>query len=369
MRRKGATILHRRPLSPSLTASVALALVLFAAGLLAGGPASAEVPAASASDPVVGEVVRLLEAGLGEPLVQRWLDDSGKIPALPTADDMIALKKAGASDKLIAALLDRASPPAPPAAVAPAAVTRPAPGPPPAPVSAPAAVAPMVAPTAVPPPPAAPVIPAAPAPTTAPAAAPEAAAADAAAVLVDTSILYIHIAEEGEPWDLVVYLDGRPFAPVAAARSTSSAQTWTSQRPLAPGPHILRWAQERHRERKGEIGLHAARFDPEPLYFAIAPGSRGAIEFEFRDSSGFIVSRSGPVKVRVTENGREIASHSSSGDPAMWPLLCEEIEANAGGKKPGFNDRQALRHCVRWADLWKEVPDAPGRDAVRPAVR
>lgn len=365
MRRKGATILHRRPLSPSLTAAVALAL--FAAGLLAGGPAAAEVPAASASDPVVGEVVRLLEAGLSEPLVQRWLDDSGKIPALPTADDLIALKKAGASDKLIAALLDRASAHAPAAPAAPEAVTKPASAPPPAPVSAPAAVNPMAAPMAVPPPPAAPEIPAAPAPIAAPAAAPE--AADAAAVLVDASILYIHVPEEGEPWDLVVYLDGRPFAPVAAARSTSSAQTWTSQRPLAPGPHILRWAQERHRDRKGEIGLHAARFDPEPLYFAIAPGTRGAIEFEFRDSSGFIVSRSGPVKVRVTADGRELASRVSSGDPALWPLLCEEIEANAGGKKPGFNDRQALRHCVRWADLWKEAPDAPGRDAVRPAVR
>ncbi|MBP7587625.1 MAG: hypothetical protein KBA72_06710 [Thermoanaerobaculia bacterium] len=365
MRRKGATILHRRPLSPSLTASVALALVLFAAGLLAGGPASAEVPAASASDPVVGEVVRLLEAGLGEPLVQRWLDDSGKIPALPTADDLIALKKAGASDKLIAALLDRASAHAPATPAAAEPTTTPVPAPAAAPGRAPAPAVPAPAPDA-------PVVtaPAAtPFRTAAPAPAPEAAAAGAAAVLVDASILYIHVPEEGEPWDLVVYLDGRPFAPVAAARSTSSAQTWTSQRPLAPGPHILRWAQERHRDRKGEIGLHAARFDPEPLYFAIAPGSRGAIEFEFRDSSGFIVSRSGPVKVRVTEDGRELASRSSSGDPAMWPLLCEEIEANAGGKKPGFNDRQALRHCVRWADLWKEVPDAPGRDAVRPAVR
>lgn len=365
MRRKGATILYRRPLSPSLTASVALALVLFAAGLLAGGPASAEVPAASASDPVVGEVVRLLEAGLGEPLVQRWLDDSGKIPALPTADDLIALKKAGASDKLIAALLDRASAHAPATPAAAEPITTPVPAPAAAPGRTPAPAVPAPAPDApvVPAPAATPVRAAAPAP------APEAAAAGAAAVLVDASILYIHVPEEGEPWDLVVYLDGRPFAPVAAARSTSSAQTWTSQRPLAPGPHILRWAQERHRERKGEIGLHAARFDPEPLYFAIAPGTRGAIEFEFRDSSGFIVSRSGPVKVRVTADGRELASRSSSGDPAMWPLLCEEIEANAGGKKPGFNDRQALRHCVRWADLWKEVPDAPGRDAVRPAVR
>ena len=62
---------------------------------------------ASASDEVCAEVVRLLEAGLGEPLVLRWLEESGKRPGRPTADDLVALKKAGASDELVAKLLDR----------------------------------------------------------------------------------------------------------------------------------------------------------------------------------------------------------------------------------------------------------------------
>lgn len=354
-RQRGATIFHRRSPSPHLAAFVALTLALGASELFLGKPASAETPAASAVDPVIAEVVRLLEAKLGEPLVLRWLAEEGKTPGHPTADDLVALKRAGASDDLVAALLDRsrsgtpAAAPEPPLPTAqPAASTATAPS-----AAPPVAAAPSASPT--------PMRPAAPAP-----AAPVPAAESAPTVVVQTSLRYIHVPEEGEPWDLVVYLDGEPFEPVPAAPSAASAGTWTSQRSLAPGRHVLAWSQELHHKDREGRSQHAARFDPEPLSFELAAGSAAAIEFEFRDRTGLFLRMGGPVTVRVSQANRDLASRNSSGDPAAWPKLCEEIEANLGGKKPGFLDRQELRGCLRWADLWSGVSGVPGRDAVRP---
>lgn len=307
---------------------------------------------------MIAEVVRLLEAGLGEPLVLRWLAEEGKTPGRPTADDLVALKKAGASDNLVAALLDRSragTPTAAPTPVVPAAQ------PVASAATAPTAPPPLAAAPSAPPTPVRSAPPSPPVPTP--------AADSATTVVVQASLRYIHVPEEGEPWDLVVYLDGRPFDPLPAAPSTASAGTWTYQRPLAPGRHVLGWSQELHRkDRKGQI-QHAARFDPEPLAFELAAGATATVDFEYRDRTGLFLRMGGPVTVRVAQDGRELASRSSSGDPAAWPKLCEEIEANLGGEKPGFLDRQELRACLRWADLWQGIPDLPGRESVRPAVR
>lgn len=277
--------------------------------------------------------MRLLEARLGEPLIVRWLAEGAKSAGPLTADDLVTLKKAGASDELVAVLLDRSRAGTPAVSPPPAAAT-----------SRPVATAP----------------PSPPGPTP---------AVGAAKVDVQASLRYIHVPEEGEPWDLVVYLDGAPFEPLPAAPSAASAGTWTYQRPLAPGRHVLGWSQELHRkDRKGQV-QHAARFDPEPLSFELAAGATAAIEFEYRDRTGLFLRMGGPVTIRVSQDGRELASRNSSGDPAAWPNLCEEVEANLGGEKPGFLERQELRACLRWADLWQGVPNLPGRDAVRPAVR
>jgi len=329
-----------------------LAVVVFA--IVASSPAvrAAEGSTVAPSDPVLRDVVHLLEAKLGEPQILRWLDQSKARPGLPTAADLVALKRAGASDELVAALLERADA---------------APSPSPSPVATPAAAA---APT--------PVLehaPAAPTPAASivPPPAPVASAALSAiapvVVPVDVSIRYIHVPDEGEPWQLVVYIDGRPFVPLDAASSERAALAYTEHLALAPGPHVLRWAQERHRERRTERGLHAARFDEEPLAFTLAPGAPATLEVEFRDRNALFLRFGGPVDASVTQGGSEIASRHANSDPAKWPLLCEDLEVNLGGRKPGFMDRQELRSCVRWADLWQAVAGAPGRDVVRPPVR
>ena len=331
----------RFPKPPSRSVRLVLFLALAGSAALVRPVAAAET--AAANDPVIAEVVRLLDAHLGEPLIVRWLEDSGKVPAHVSADDLVALKDARASDQLIATLLDLAKGSAGKAPDAHAPVSAaPVPTPAPAP-AAPALAAPPSSPTT-------------------------AAGATAATVLVSTTLRYVHVADEGEAWTLVVYLDGVPFEPLAPSPSAKSAPDSTTERRVAPGHHVLRWAQERHRERRDEQGIHAARFDPEALSFDLAPGSPAEIAFEFRDRSGMFRRFGAPVTVRVAQDGRELAAFRPAKETYDWELLCEDYEANLGGRKPSFDDRRTLRNCLRWADLWKDVPTAPGRDAVRPPV-
>ncbi len=345
-----------------LLALPAAGLILLAAPLAAATsePAGGVAPA---PDPVVAEVLRLLESGIGEPVVLRWLAEESRPPGRPTADELIALKRAGATDDLIAALLERAARvDAPPAVV-------PVPAPTPASKSgskSDAALSP-VTPAAVAAPAAAPT----PAPAAQPAATPPAALQPEArgTVSLSLSALYVHWPEEGEPWDLVIYLDGEPFAPLPAALTERSAERRQARRDLAPGLHVLRWSQERHGERAGERGLHAARFDPESLPFTLAAGANAEVAFEFRDPSGIpFTTAAGPITVRVTQGGKEIAARlEGGGDAARWPDLCEEIEANLEDRKPSFQERQLLKRCLRWADLWSALP--PGSVSDRATVR
>jgi hypothetical protein len=305
-----------------------------AMGWLAAAPARPVTSGASVtaapSDPVLRDVVRLLEAKLGEPLILRWLEESGRKPGPPSASDLVALKRAGASDELVAALLDRSR------------------------GGAPVETAPVPAAAATP------------APTSAP---PPAPATDGATVPVDVSLRYVHRPEEGEAWELVVYLDGVPFPPLAATASQASAPTTTERRRLAPGPHLLRWAQERHAAGRRGRESHAARYDTERLAFTLAPAAPGTIEFDFRDLNGLILRFGGPIDARVAQGDRELAAVHTNNDPEKWPLLCEDIEASLNGAQPGLAERRQLRSCVRWADLWKGAATVPERAAVRPAAR
>lgn len=334
--------------------------ILTQAPLPALAPVGPETAAAEQNpqDPVIAEVVRLLESGLGEPVILRWLAEEHRPSGRPTADELIALKRAGATDELVAVLLDLATAGNPaPAPARPEEARQ-------HPTLAPAA--PAAASTPAPLPPAAPE-PAREAASEPPSIPPLAPAASGPLSLA-LSVVYIHEPDEGVAWDLVVYLDGQPFAPVPAARTARNAEPSRTLRDVAPGLHVLRWAQERHGERPGERGLHAARFDPEPLAFTLAGGAPAEIAFEFRDPSGIpFTTAKGPITVRVSQGGEEVdARQEGGGEAARWPNLCEEIEANLAGGKPAFQDRMMLKKCLRWADLWSALPGpVPDRDSVR----
>ena len=138
MRRKLFAIAN---LAVALTLLVALALGQTAAPKAApkATPAKTAAPKAPSA---VDSVIESVKAGLSESLIIRTLQRENK-PANLAPADLVKLKNAGVSEKIIEAMLDPASAAAPAAAAAPAptpapvaAAPAPAPAPEPAPVAA-----------------------------------------------------------------------------------------------------------------------------------------------------------------------------------------------------------------------------------------
>ena len=290
-------------------------------------------------------------------MILRWLAEEHRPSGRPTADELIALKRAGATDELVAVLLDLAAAGTrrprrhpsrgEPAPVVPATPRRP--GPDRGGSGATAAPAPAgqrrrhVGPAAAP---------------------PRRAGRCRSRCRSSTSTS----PRRATPGISSSTSTASLSLPVPAARTARNAEPSRTLRDVAPGLHVLRWAQERHGERPGERGLHAARFDPEPLAFTLTGGAPAEIAFEFRDPSGIpFATAKGPITVHVTQGGKELdARREGGGEAARWPNLCEEIEANLAGGKPSFQDRMLLKSCLRWADLWSALPGpVPDRDSVR----
>ena len=57
-------------------------------------------------DPVVAEVVEMLEAGVDEEIIDRWLAATDRRPSDIGAEGLIALTEAGASKELMGRILD-----------------------------------------------------------------------------------------------------------------------------------------------------------------------------------------------------------------------------------------------------------------------
>jgi len=298
------------------------------------------LPARAAElDPVVQEVVHMLEGGVSEPVVAAWLESSGRRPAHVDAAELVALRKAKASDDLMKRLIRLANGvPVPPAAAAPAAA------PPP-----PIAEAPSAAPAlATPPSSPAPVV------------------AVPGAVPVRFDLVYRHFAaeEDAPSWTLFVYLDGRLLTGSKPAMISLTARSGQLDRGLSPGHHVIRLVQERHERRFGGGGgwLHAARVAPQPLAFDVEPGGAWRVSLSLDQVK---IRRKGPLELRVTRDDREVAAVAGGGEPDTWPPLCEDVEASVGSTKPSADARRDLARCVRWAALFPGIDGVPPRDEVR----
>lgn len=299
-----------------------------ALGFWAAQPAVAQDT--KAEDPVVQEIVRMLAAEISEPVIVRWIETSGKRPAAVSSGDLVALKQAGASDDLLGKLLEMAGTEPPP------------------------------------PPPAPSLLPTAPAPT--PMRAPAPAPADpSGAAPMRFEVRYQPASVEGEePWDLFLYLDGRLLARAETPMVALFPKAATSEGSLAPGEHVLRVVQERHRRRSGGWH-HEARVWGEPVRFTLAPGEPGELKLEFRQVKLALGGGEAPLSWRVAQGERTVAESGKTGTrPEAWPPLCEEIEANLKpGKKPALPVRRELERCLRWTDLWPGIAGAPSREEVR----
>lgn len=341
----------RRPCRPR-----ALVMGLVFLGLAAcAGPTLAEGP----GDPVLGGVIELLEADLSETVILDWLATIEDKPRTPNAKEMVALRKAGASDAVMRGLLALAR------GETPAVAEREATVPPAAP-----AVALEVHPAAE---------------AAEPAASNAAPSADrrsgdfslgtqpfdkpGASEVTGTDGLLLegrgavgarftvsnvpYWLEGEEPWSLFLYLNGEPLTFVAEG-SIFSEKPLRFSKLLKPGKQRLMLFREQH---DGDDNVHFTRVMPQALEFELAPGGSAEIEVAFKQT---VISSRNPVSYRVAQNGRLVAeSGELGGAPDRWEWLCEDLERTLDGE-----DDSRLEGCVRWRDLWTGYPDGPTRSQV-----
>jgi hypothetical protein len=283
-----------------------------------GGKAAASTEPEAGLDPVVREVVRMLAGKVPEPVILRWLAKSGRRPTTVGSDDLIALRRAGASAELLDKLLDLAGTDQPPSA------------------------------------------PGAPAP-------PPAAGGAEGAVRVSFSVEYRpFFGEDDDRWSLFVYLDGRYLASVKPAAISLVTQPLAFERSLAPGRHLVRLIEERHlRHPLGHGWQHQARVAPAELAFELRPGAPAAVEIGLHEVT--LRRKGSPLSLTVAQGDAAPAGVTPAVPPAArWPPLCEEVEsAETAGKNPSASARRQLEHCLRWADLWPGISELAPRDRVR----
>jgi len=292
---------------------------------------AAQTETAEAVDPVVGDVVRMLEVGIEPDLILRWLESSGKRPGPLSADDVIALSQAKAPKELIQALLDLAGPsagitPATPDAPS-AAVQQPA---------APASGLPSPQQTGV-----APVA--------------------GECCLIDVSVEYRAtedlVGEEyaGPEHDLFLYVDGHFLARLESQGNIAGQGPVPFKARLAPGDHALRLTRELHThagERAGDVKWdHLTTVSPSTIPFRVEPGADWNLDVRWVQGE-FSLKR--PLHWRWSRDGVEVAGQKHVGAfREDWPYLCEDVEASReDGGISGWRAKDRLKGCVKWKSLW-----------------
>ena len=293
----------------------------------------------------ISEIVAMLDGGLSEELIVDWLAAGDEAPERPTAEELLTLKRAGASEELLRELLRRSNPVA---AEREASEVDPTPEPTMARDTTPAAT-PEVRP----------------APTPAAAAGPQRqsesrpAARPAAGGTAEVRVVLLYAPrfdeDEEETWDLFAYLDGRPLSYVPASADPlglAAGKPLELELELPAGRHELRVLLERHWQRRGRW-RHAARVGEPGFSFELAAGTQAKVEVVFRQGWG---DETDPLTFRFTQGERISDLVDVGGDPESWSELCED-----SGGEPGQGD------CTGWSGLWSEA-DAPPRAEVLDAL-
>ena len=310
--------------------ALSLALCVFAVWA-AAVPAVGAAMEIDAVDPVVAEVLEMLDAGVSDHLILRWLETTDRAPGDVSAAGLIALSEAEASEELIEALLRLAGG---------SADGRPATG---------AGEAPITEPEA-----------------------PVDKAADDVAAQVEAHFLLVAkqlFTDEPEPdnpqpetWDVFVYLDGDLLGWV---HPTLAAEPVEVRRLLSAGSHDLRVVLERY-DAKSRMHRYDSLSVPVPVAIEARPGAILEVDLQVKRIWGLWrdTDSSGPLSYTVKQ-GTEILTENTGtgGDPSRWRPICEDIEANfPDAKKVPSVHRTAMSRCVGWPELW------PDREPVTPRM-
>ena len=296
-------------------------------------------------DPVVADVVRMLDVGVEPELVLQWLESSGRQPRPLTADDVIALSQAQAPKDVIQALLDMSARPAPPPTATPPSAY-PAPG-----YAAPGTPAPAYP---------------APGGTAAP------PAATGPCCLVEVSVEY-RAAEDAEgdtavkrERDLFLYLNGQFLARSSSLGNIASSGPVVLKTQMTPGIHTLRLTRELHARTKDLLEdpawEHETRVSPAAIQVQVDAGYNYNLDLKWSQSE-FSTKR--PLSWKWSRNGMEVAGEKHTGEfRQKWAWLCEDVEVSRENEAiSNWRARDRLKDCVHWNDLWP-AGNAPPRSEV-----
>ena len=297
---------------------VLLALGSAVATAEAAGGAEAESPLET--DPVVADVLHMLEEGVGSEVVLDWLvrQHERVLPLSP--DDVIRLTRAGASDELVQKLLD---------------MSNRTPGPPPLPP-------PVTAARPYDPP-------------------------DGLSKVVFALRYRSNSDHENfdQRWALFAYLDGELLT-WSSSQSTFSRKTVGTSKLLSPGKHVIRLLRESHKRRGKKGWRHEAHVCPDTIEFEVEPEAGWKMSVDWVEPT-FAFRGKGPLSWQLSRWDERVAGVDHTGArKGDWPQLCEDMEANTPeGKKPPGWVRRGLKGCVRWSSLWEGVEALPTRDDIR----
>ena len=305
---------------------------------------AAPATAASDADPTLDGVRQMLKAKMSEDVIMQWVEASDP-PRLPTAEEMVALRKAGAGDNLLSLILRRAGGAASTASESskptaePSASARPAPKPA-LRAMAPAPIAKISRPDVKPVP-----------------------SADGELVETSFKLSYSpYVPEDSEEWELYVYLDGKPLSYVPQG-GVLGGKPLEFVRMMEPGSHRIRILQERHESSRRGVE-HESRVSDLVLDFDIDPGQPAQIELRFDQT---LLRSKNPLSYSVSQGRHFLSDEKVGGDPERWPELCEDVPATTG--KRSRSTTQRLKSCVAWASLWPEGAATTRGDVLKALAR
>ncbi len=311
------------------------ALLVILLAVTGQGPLAAEKD--RELDPVVAEVVQMLEAAVDEVVILQWLESTGRRPTDIGAAGMIALTEAKASKQLIDALLGSVRPSQGDSDTAGVAEPE-------------GAISESPSPAGL---------------------------AEGARVTDDHVEAVVGLrakrtfTEEDEPdsprdspWWVYLYLDGELVAWTKPSREGEPVRV---RRRLSVGEHEMRVILQRYEDRLQGWWYESLSL-PHLLSFDVAPGDAMDISVEMVRSWGFWQSSKagGPLRYEILRGGVVLAqSDGAGGDPERWAPVCEDVEANfSGGGEVPKRFRSEMSRCVRWADLWNGVGKSTSRSAI-----
>jgi len=305
--------------------------------LLAVAAAGAESgPTDPPLDPIVSQVVEMLDAGVSDSLIIQWFEATGRRPADVGSRGLIALTEAGASEQLTNTLLELVGERREGELA----------------VDQHLALEPRSVEGADSPAPyAEPLVPA--------------GSGVEATVRLSAKRVWVDEDEPDSPreerWSVYVYLDG-DF--VAWVRPDRKGEPVEAQRVIQPGHHEIRLVLQRYEElRKG--WSYESLSVPTLVAFETSQGDPIDMEIEMKRIWGLWRDRKagGPLSYVIRQGSQVLAENDGAGgSPDRWQPICEDVEANfpaAENTPRAF--RSSMERCVRWDTLWIDVAPSTSR--------